>query len=77
MGERRNAYSVLVGKLERRRPVERPRHRWKNNIEMEVQKLEGGGMDWIYLTQQREKIAGSCECGNKLLGSTKCGEIID
>ena len=55
MGERRDAYSVLVGKLERRRPVERPRHRWENNIEMEVQKLEGGGMDWIYLTQEREK----------------------
>jgi hypothetical protein len=35
MGERRRAYRALVGKLERRRPLERHRLRWEDNIKME------------------------------------------
>jgi hypothetical protein len=42
MGERRNAYSVLVGKPEGRRPLGRPRHRWEVNIEMDL----GGNRVW-------------------------------
>jgi hypothetical protein len=37
MGERRSAYSVLVGKHEGKRPLGRPRHRWVDNIEMDLQ----------------------------------------
>jgi hypothetical protein len=36
MGERRGAYRALVGKPEGRRPVGRPRHRWENNIKMDI-----------------------------------------
>ena len=39
MRERRDAYRVLVGKLEGRRPLGRPRLRWKDNIEMDLKKV--------------------------------------
>jgi hypothetical protein len=41
MGERRGAYRVLVGKPEGRRPLERPRHRWEDNIKINL-RLVGG-----------------------------------
>jgi hypothetical protein len=36
MGEKRNVYRLLVGKPEEKRPIGRPRHRWMNNIKMEL-----------------------------------------
>jgi len=38
-GERRGAYRVFVGKPEGKRPLGRPRHRWENNIEMDLQEM--------------------------------------
>ena len=49
MGERRAAYRVLVGKPEGKKPVGRPRHRWENNIKMDLQEVGCEGMDWIDL----------------------------
>jgi len=46
---RMGVYRVLVGKPERKRPLGRPRCRWKNNITMDLQKVGCGGMDWIEL----------------------------
>jgi hypothetical protein len=43
-----------VGKPERRRPLGRPRHRWEDNIKMDLQEVECGGMDWIELAQVRD-----------------------
>jgi len=43
MGERIGAYRVLVGKPEGRRPLERPRHRWEDNIKMDLQEVGWGG----------------------------------
>ena len=45
MGEERGAYRVLVGKPEGKRPLGRPRHRWVDNIRMDLQEV-GCGLDW-------------------------------
>ena len=54
-GERRGVYRVLVGKPEGKRPFERPRHRWEDNMKMDLQEMECGGMDWIDLAQDRDR----------------------
>jgi hypothetical protein len=53
MGEKRNAYRLLVGRPEGKRPLGRPRHRWIENIKMDL--LETGVIvvDWIDLAQDR------------------------
>jgi hypothetical protein len=47
MGESRGVYRNLVGKPEGKRPLRRPRHRWKDNIKMDLQELGCEDMDWI------------------------------
>ena len=64
MGEGRVVYRVLVGKPEGKRPLWRPRHRWEDNIKMDLQEVGCGGMDWF-------ELAGTCECSNEPLGSIK------
>jgi hypothetical protein len=39
MGDRRSAYRILVGKPEGKRPLERPRHRWEDNIVMDIEEI--------------------------------------
>ena len=53
-GERRGVYRVLMGKPEGKRPLGRPRRRWKDNIKMGLQEV-GWGMDWIDLAQDRDR----------------------
>jgi hypothetical protein len=53
MGKERGAYSVSVGKLKGKRPLGRPRHRWEDNIMMDLQEVGCGGMEWIGLAQDR------------------------
>jgi len=53
MGEERGVYRVLVGKLEGERLLGRPRHRWVDNITMDLQEVRCGYMDWIGLAQDR------------------------
>ena len=54
VGERRGIYRVWVGKPEGKRPLGRPRHRWEDNIKMDLQEVGCGGMDWILLAQDRD-----------------------
>jgi hypothetical protein len=53
-GEKRNAYSILVGKPEGKTPLGRPRREWADNIKIEL-KREWDGMDWINLAQDRDQ----------------------
>jgi len=55
MGEERGMYRVLVGKLEGKRPLGRPRCRWVDNIRTGLQKVGCGYMDWIGLAQDRDR----------------------
>ena len=41
--ERRGVYRVLVGKPEGKKPLGRPRHRWEDNIKMDIQEVGCGG----------------------------------
>ena len=51
MGEKKNTYRVLVGKLEGKRAVGRPRRRWKNPTIMDLTEIVYEGVDW-YLSRQ-------------------------
>jgi len=55
MGEERVVYRVLVGKPEGKRPLERTRHRWVDNIRMVLQEVGCGYVDWIGLAQGRDR----------------------
>jgi len=55
MGEGRGACRVLVGKPGGKRPLGRPRHRWEDNIKMDLQEVGCGGMDWMELVQDRDR----------------------
>ena len=55
MGEGRGVYRVFVGKPEGKRPLGRRRHRWEDNIKMDLQEVGCGGMDWIELAQDRDR----------------------
>jgi hypothetical protein len=55
VGEVRNAYSILVGKPEGRRPLGRPRHRWEDNIGMDLRDIGFGDVNQIHLAQDRDR----------------------
>jgi hypothetical protein len=55
MEEKRNAYRVLVGKPEGKRPLGRPRCRWVDNIKIDLREIGWYGMDWISLAQDRDQ----------------------
>jgi len=55
MGEMRNAYKILVGKPEGKRPLGRLRRRWENIIRMDVGDIVWGGVKWIHLGQDRDQ----------------------
>jgi hypothetical protein len=52
----RVVYRVLVGKPEVKGPLGRPRHRWEDNIKLHLQEVGYGGMDWIELVQDRDRL---------------------
>ena len=55
MREGRGVYRVLMGKPEGKRPLGRPRHRWEDNIRMDLQEVGLGYENWIGLAQDRDR----------------------
>jgi hypothetical protein len=55
MVEERKVYKVLVGKPEGKRPLGRPKHRWEDGIKMDIRETGLGGVDWIRLSQDRDR----------------------
>jgi hypothetical protein len=55
MGKKMNAYRILVGKPEGKRPLGRQRRRWVNSIKTNVNEIGWDGMEWIYLAQVRDR----------------------
>jgi hypothetical protein len=55
MGEKRNTYSLVVGKPEGKRPLGRQRRRWVDNIRMDLGEMGWGDVDWIGLAQDRNR----------------------
>jgi hypothetical protein len=53
MGEGRGVYRVSVGRLEGKRPLRRPRHRWEDGINMNLRVIGIDGTNWIQLAQDR------------------------
>jgi hypothetical protein len=75
MGEKRNAYRLLVGKPEGKSPLARPRRGWVDNVRMDLGEVERGDVDWIDLTQDRNR--SSCEFGIEPSGSIKFWEAVE
>jgi hypothetical protein len=55
MGEKRNAYGLLVGTPEGKRPLGRLRRRWVDNIRMDLGEVGWSDVDWIHLAQDRNR----------------------
>jgi hypothetical protein len=55
VGEKRNAYRILVGKPEGKRPLGRPRLRWVDNIKMDLREIEWDGLDLFEMAQDRNQ----------------------
>jgi hypothetical protein len=64
-----------VGKPERKRPLEKPRRRWKDTINMALQEIGWDGVDWI--GSGYRQVAGCCEHGDEHSDSMQCGEFLD
>ena len=72
MGDGRGVYRVLMGKPGERRPLGRPRIRWEDNTRTDLQEMECGYVDWIRLTQDRDRWRMLVSAG-----SVKYGEFLD
>jgi hypothetical protein len=55
MGEKMNAYRILVGKPEGKRPLGRPRRRWVDTMKIDLREIRCDGMDWIDMAQDRDQ----------------------
>jgi hypothetical protein len=76
MGEKRNAYRILVGKPKEKRPLGRPRRRRMDNIKIDIREIEGmvwTGSIWLRIGP----VEVSCEHGDETSGSINCWEVLE
>jgi hypothetical protein len=71
MGKKRNAYRVLVGKSEGKRPLGRCKYRWKDNIKINLREVGCSGMKCIDLAQDSDQWQALVNKGKEPLGSIK------
>jgi hypothetical protein len=76
MGEKRNAYRILVGNPEGKRPLGRSSHRWVDTIKMDLREIGWAGGDWINMAQDRDQWRALVN-GNELSGSIKRCEVLE
>jgi hypothetical protein len=55
IGEVRDAYKILAGRPEGRRPLGKPRRRWEDNTKIDLREIGFGDVDWIHLAQDRDR----------------------
>jgi hypothetical protein len=77
MGEKRNVYTLLVGKPGGRRPLGRPRRRWLDNVRMDLVEVGWGDVDWIGLAQDRDRRTALVKFCIEPSGSIKYREPIE
>jgi hypothetical protein len=73
----RVVYRALVGKLEGKRPLGRPRRRCENNTKMDLQEVICGGMAWIELAPERDRGRALVTEVMNLRGSIECGVFLE
>jgi hypothetical protein len=75
MGEKRKVYRLLVGKPEGKRPLGRPRHRWIDNIKMDLLEIGLSVVDWIGLAQDKYRwralVSSVMNLFHKMLGTAE------
>jgi hypothetical protein len=70
MGEKKNAYRILVGKPEGKRPLGKPRRRWEDNIRMDLREIAWDGVDWIDMAQDRNQWRALVNTGQWIMSRT-------
>jgi hypothetical protein len=77
MGEKRNVHILLVGKPKGKKPLERLRHRWIENIRMDLVDRGLGSVDWIGLVQDKDNLRAIVTAVMNLQGSLECWKYIE
>jgi hypothetical protein len=77
MGEKRNAYTISVGKPEGKRPLGRKRRRWVDNMKMDLREIEWDGIDWIDLAQDRDHLRALVNTAMNLRDMTNLEIVLD
>jgi hypothetical protein len=68
---------VLVGKPEGKKPLGRPRHRWEDNIKMDLLKVGGSGGDWMELALDKDRWRALVSTVKNFWVPQKCGKFLD
>jgi hypothetical protein len=76
MGEKRNAYRILVGKPEGKRLLGRPRRRWVDNIKMDLREVGWDGVDCIDVAQNRDQWTALVNTVMNLLGGGRLATTV-